>query len=153
MPGPEGGERKRNLLIWLDRLADRVASAGPRPLLAPDAEASGRLAGLRGKLLEAGEQVVGLCRAGGRGQLGAADVGPVAEVLGLLSGQGWRPASGAGATLCGLWERLADLASDGPTRRRLLVEALQAAEGEDEARRVRVILAALEGPAPASCEP
>ena len=54
VPGPEGGERKRDLLIRPGRLADRMASAKPRPLLAPDTEASGPLAGLRGKLLGAG---------------------------------------------------------------------------------------------------
>jgi hypothetical protein len=50
----------------------------------------------------------------------------------------------AGATLCGLWEHLAGLVGDRAERRRLLITALQVAEGGDEARRVRDTLAGLE---------
>ncbi len=143
VPGAAGGERERNLLLWLDRLADRVASAGPPMLLAPDVEVPGPLAGLRVKLLEAGEELLALCRAEGPKVLGPAEVGPVAGLLSLLAGQGWRPAGKAGASLSGTWERLADLAGDPATSRRLLIEALQAAEGEHQAERVRAKLADL----------
>ena len=60
IPGATDEARERNLLIFLDRLADRVASASPRLLLARDAEAFGTLARLRALLLAAGEEVAGI---------------------------------------------------------------------------------------------
>ena len=59
VPGATDEGRQRNLLIWLDRLADRVASASPRLLLAPDAEVVGPLARLRGRSLRSASRSSG----------------------------------------------------------------------------------------------
>jgi hypothetical protein len=146
VPGETEEDRGRGLLLFLDRLADRVASATPRLLLAPDAEVSGPLARLRGLLLEVGDEIVALSRDAGPGSLAGAGAGPLVDSLRLLADHGWRPMKGSGATLCGLWEYLAGLAGDASGRRRLLIAALQGAEGDDEAGRVREALQGLEGP-------
>jgi len=148
VPGAGDGERERGLLLFLDRLSDRVASASPRLLLAPDTGVAGPLARLRDLLLEVGDEVTALCGGPGHGVVSAPEVGPLADVLRLLADHGWRPAHGSGATLCGIRWRLAGLAGEVAARRRLLVEALEVAEGADEARRVREALAELEGPDP-----
>ena len=78
-------------------------------LLARNPEPSLALAVLEGLLLEVGEEVVGLLRAAGPGLPAESDAGPLADILELLADHGWRPAAGSGATLSGLWERLAGL--------------------------------------------
>ena len=84
MPGATGEDRERNLPMF----PDRVASASPRLLLAPDAEVAGSPARLRGPLLEVVEQVVGLRRGVDSGPLTGAEATPLADVLGLLVGHG-----------------------------------------------------------------
>jgi hypothetical protein len=112
LPGADDQERQANLLRSLDRLADRVASAAPRLLLARDAEPPTALARLRGLLLEVGEEVVGLCCGAGPRPLTAAEAAPLADVLGLLADHRWRPTDRSGATPCGLREHLDGLAGD-----------------------------------------
>ena len=146
LPGATDEERERMLLIWLDRLADRVASATARLPLAPDAQVTCHLVRLRTLLLEVGEEVGGLCMRAATGTLGDAEIGPVADILELLSNHSWRPTGPSGSTLSGLWEGLASAADDLTMRRRRLVAALRFAEGSDEASRVRESLARLEVP-------
>jgi hypothetical protein len=43
VPGSTDEERGQNLLLWIDRLAELVASATPGLLLAPDVEVAGPL--------------------------------------------------------------------------------------------------------------
>jgi hypothetical protein len=121
-----------------------VASGSPRLLLASDVAVPPPLAPIRGLLQAVGDELVGLCRGGLAGVDGGRDVAHLAEVLGLLAGQGWRPSRGLRTGLSGLWERLAAHAEGAGERRRLLIAALEAAEGFDEVRRVRDQLTGLE---------
>jgi hypothetical protein len=140
--GASDEERERNLLLFLDHLADQVASSAPRLLLAPDTPVANPMTRLRTLLLEVADEVIELCRGTNLGSPGA-NFNPVANVLELLADQGWRPAQVSRTTLCDLWMRLADLAPDSTTKRQLLIEALQAAEGSDEACHVREALGRL----------
>jgi hypothetical protein len=68
----------------------------------------------------------------------------LAEVLGFMANQGWRPNPRHGWQLCQLWEHLAAHAPDRPERRRLLIAALGAAEAFADVQRIRRQLAEVE---------
>lgn len=138
-------EQKHHLLRFLDRLADRVASGDPGLLLAPDAEVPDSQTEIRRLLQRVGGELIGLFYEQ-PGSLAGKDVPALAAVLGLLAAQGWRPLRGSRIGLCGLWERLALHAPDDASRQRLLIAALEVAEGHDEARRIRDRLDAVEVP-------
>ena len=144
IPGTGPEEREHHLLRFLDRLAERVAVGRPRLLLAPDVEVPGPLERLRDLMRGVGEELAGLCRRGPDVPDEGQDVSLLAEVLGLLARHGWRPPRECATGLCQLWEHLAARATGAPQRRRLLIAALEAAEGSDEVLRIRDHLAALE---------
>ena len=146
VPGSTPAGRERQLLLFLDGLADRVASRAPRLFLAPDVEGDGPLARLRGVLTrEVGAEMEALCHGGPHGQLSGQDVRRLASVLRFLADHGWRPRGRGGPSLSRLWVNLASLTPGVEDRRRLLIAALDAAEGSDEVTHIRGGLAALDG--------
>ena len=141
VPGSDEVEKQGNLLRFLDRLADRVASSTPRLLLSPGAKVPEPLGRVKDLLLAVGEELTMLCRDHRAGPLSGADAGLLADALEFLADQGWRPPSGTGTTLCRLWENLAGLTGDPADRRRRLVAALEGAEDAFQVRRVSEALA------------
>jgi hypothetical protein len=69
----------------------------------------------------------------------------LAEILEFLAGHGWRPSRHSRTTSSGLWLRLASFTGDPAERRRLLIAALETAEGFHEVDIIRDHLAASEG--------
>jgi O-acetyl-ADP-ribose deacetylase (regulator of RNase III) len=146
IPGEGRAEQEQQFLRFLDRLADRVTMGKRRLFLAPEVEVPAGLAPLRELLVErVGGEVAALGQRDLAGPGGPAAVRYLAEVLGFLTAQGWRPAANNGWDLCRLWEYLADHAADAGERRRFLVNALETAEAFADVRRVRQRLAELEG--------
>ncbi len=139
IPGANGAAQKLALLCFLDRLAEQASTRQGQLLLTSNVPHPESLHGLRDLLKQVGAEVLGLCRQP------PDDVHQVAEVLSFLTAHGWRPAS-AGGNLCRLWEALAGHASvTGPAeRRRMLVNALSAAEDFADASRVRAQLIEME---------
>ena len=119
IPGANTAEKARNLLIWLDRLAE-MATGDPQTFLAPDAEAqSGPLDMLRSRLREVALEAEGLCNE----SLSPAEAALLAQILELLIEFGWRPPSGRPLSwlLASLSRRLGDRTE---ARQRLLALAL-----------------------------
>jgi hypothetical protein len=143
IPGSTADERERYLVRFLDRLADRVVSRSPRLVLARDVEVPPRLVRIRELMQRVGEELMALCRAGEPGAGSPRDVHHLAEILRFLAGHGWRPPRESGMLLSQLWLRLAACSADPAERRRLLVAALETAEGFDEVRIIRDRLDAL----------
>jgi hypothetical protein len=112
--------------------------------LTPDVEVPPSLARLRGLMQEVGMELAELCREGLPGEVSGRDLPALTAVLSLLTSQGWRPPRGSRIGLCALWEELARRAASDVERRRLLIAALEAAEGFDEVQRILAFLAALE---------
>jgi hypothetical protein len=139
VPGASAAEQRRELLLFLDRLAEEVTLRESQLLLAPDVPTPPSLEGLHGLLQQVGGEILRLCRGPG------ADVHQIADVLAFLTAHGWRPPEGTSpGGLCALWEALAGQTTDIAERRRLLVAALGAAEAFADARRVRQALVELD---------
>jgi hypothetical protein len=68
----------------------------------------------------------------------------LADVLGFMTNQGWRPNAQEGWQLCQLWEHLAAHAPDASERRRLLIAALASTEDFADVQRIRHKLAETE---------
>jgi hypothetical protein len=141
VPGEDEEDKERQLLLFLDALADRVGVEQSRLFLAPDARVADCLAPLRGLLDRVGVELEDFIRRGEGESCSWADLHTAAEVLEFLTAHGWRPARGQARNLCRLWEYLADHAPDRAERRRLLVHALGSAETFADAQRVRERLA------------
>ncbi len=109
----------------------------PRLFLAPDVEPPAALADLRNLLVS---QVGAAVEAAVRRDLSPEEAWPevrcLADVLGFMANQGWRPDPRHGWHLCQLWEHLAAQAPDGLSRRRLLIAALGAAEAFADVQRI-----------------
>jgi hypothetical protein len=144
LPGATPDEKERDLLSFLDHLADRVACRSPRLFLARDVEVPSLLSRIREMMQDVGEEVMVACRGIDR-SAGDGEVRHLAEVLRFLSDHGWRPPARWRTLLSGIWLRLADSADDPAIRRRLLIAGLETAEGSHEVRLVRRRLDALEG--------
>jgi hypothetical protein len=146
LPGTMSDEKERDLLSFLDHLADRVASRSPRLLLARDVEVSPLLGRIHEMMQDVGEEVMAACRGIDPSTGDDKEVRHLAELLRFLADHGWRPPPGSGTLLSGIWLRLADSAADPAIRRRLLIAGLETAEGSHEVRLIRRRLEALEGP-------
>ncbi len=142
IPGSTPDERERYLLRFLDQLADRVASGSPRLFLAPDVEAPPSLTQIHKLMLEVGEQLIEVCR--GMRSDSEKDVHHLAETLRFLADHGWRPPRRSGMVLSQIWMRLASCSAAPREQRRLLIAALETAEGFDEVTSIHDQLAALE---------
>jgi hypothetical protein len=68
----------------------------------------------------------------------------LADMLGFMTNQGWRPSPRHGLQLCQLWEHLAAHAPDKLERRRLLIAALATTEDFADVQRIRRQLEDLE---------
>jgi hypothetical protein len=144
IPGATRDDQERYLLRFLDCLADRVISRSPRLFLARDVEVAPPLAGIRQLLQEAGEELTTLRRRPDSLAGSARDVHQLAEILRFLADHGWRPPQHSGTTLSALWMWLASSATDPAQRRRLLIAALETAEGFHEVKIIRQQLVAPE---------
>jgi hypothetical protein len=145
LPGATPDEKERDLLSFLDHLADRVACRSPRLFLARDVEVPSLLSRIREMMQDVGEEVMAACRGIDRSAGDDGGVRHLAELLRFLADHGWRPPSRSGTLLSGIWLRLADSAADPAIRRRLLIAGLETAEGSHEVRLIRRRLEALEG--------
>lgn len=137
VPGSEPAEQGRELLRFLDRLAERVTTRTPGLFLAPDVGVSPTLSPLRHLLAEDAGRAL---EEAADQELTPEEVRHVAGVLEFLTEHGWRPAGRGTGQLCRLWEGLARRAADAAERRRYLTQALAAAEDFNAARRVREML-------------
>lgn len=87
--GRNAAEKSRNLLIWLDRLAE-LAIGDPQTFLAPTPDSTpGRLGRLREQLMAVGAEVEDLCYH----RLPPADAVLLAPIIELVIQLGWRPSS------------------------------------------------------------
>jgi len=140
--GASPAEQERQLLRFLDRLAEQVAVQAPRLVLAPDVDVAPPLAWLRRLLVDqVGKEVEAVAEGLARTAESAGVVRFLAQVLEFLTSQGWRPRHWEGGNLCRLWEHLADRAATLTERRRLLIAALGSAEGFADVSRLRDKLA------------
>ena len=146
LPGETPDEKERNLLSFLDHLADRVASRSPRLFLARDVEVPPVLGRVRELMQDVGEEVMAACRGIEQSTGDDGEVRHLAEILRFLADHGWRPPPHSRTFLSGLWLRLADCAADPAIRRRLLIAGLETAEGSHEVQLIRRRLGALEAP-------
>jgi hypothetical protein len=138
-------EQEQEFLRFLDRLGDQVALESPRLFLAPDVEPPSALASLRDLLVQ---RVGSELESAARRDLSPADAWPqvryLADVLGFMTNQGWRPNAQEGWQLCQLWEHLAAHAPDVSERQRLLIAALASTEDFADVQRIRHKLAETE---------
>jgi hypothetical protein len=141
VPGSNPVDQGQEFLRFLDRLADRVATANAAQLfLASDVELAPAAQRLRQQLIDTvGNEIEQACHALSSDPEAQAPVHHVAAVLAFLAEHGWQPRS-TRWDLCRLWETLAARSTHPAERRRLLIAALQSAERFDDADRVRELL-------------
>ncbi len=141
-PSPE-----HQLLVFLDRLADRVTMRTSHMFLARDAamlKLSEGVQELRQNLLidQVGERVIDACA---NRSASPDETRHVAQVLAFLTFQGWRPTKTMGILLSDLWELLAERCQDNAAEsQRMLMIALRNTERMEDAGRIREKLNALE---------
>jgi O-acetyl-ADP-ribose deacetylase (regulator of RNase III) len=135
--GATAADQEQEFVRFLDRLADEVALQSPRLFLAPDVEPPPALAELRNLLVDhVGAAMETAARRDLHVEAEWPQVRYLADVLGFMANQGWRPNPRHGGNLCQLWEHLAAHAPDHLERRRLLIAALAAAEAFDDVQRI-----------------
>ncbi|MBY0229359.1 MAG: SIR2 family protein [Gemmataceae bacterium] len=140
--GADGAEQVRAFLLLLDALSERVTLSAPAPVLAADTPTPPALERLVSLFAKAGAEIDELAE---RGELDDDDCRFLADALAFLARHGWRP-EGRGSPLRGLWLQLAERAQDASLRRRLLTEALDAADSLGEMQAVQERLAKLDEP-------
>jgi hypothetical protein len=136
--GETVADQQQEFLRFLDRLGDQVALETPRLFLAPDVEPPPALANLRNLLLDrVGMELEATARRDLSAEAAWPEVRYLADMLGFMTNQGWRPSPRHGLQLCQLWEHLAAHAPDKSERRRLLIAALATTEDFADVQRIR----------------